>query len=302
LYRAHPDWAIHYPTRPRTEGRNQLILNLGKPEVQDYLIDLLDRLLTKNNITFIKWDMNRNVSEPGWTGAPGDPREIWVRYVQGVYRVWDTLRQRHPQVTWQSCSGGGGRADLEILRRADQIWISDNTNPASRLTIQAGFSQLFPAATMEAWVTDMGEEFLSLDFRFHVSMCGVLGIGADLRKWSEKDIAAARHWIMLYKELRPVIQQGDCYRLLSPFEQPFSAVQYVSKDKTTGVLFAFLTHRLDPVPPLIVYPRGLEPERLYRIEGFAEVRSGAGWMNTGISLNLGSFSSTVLKIWSEPQA
>ncbi len=302
LYRAHPDWAIHYPTRPRTEGRHQLILNLGKPEVQDTLIALLDRLLSENNIAFIKWDMNRNVSEPGWADAPGDPREIWVRYVQGVYRVWDTLRQRHPRVTWQSCSGGGGRADLEILRRADQIWVSDNTNPASRLTIQAGFSHLFPAATLESWVTDMGEDFLPLDFRFHVSMCGVLGIGADLRKWSDEDITAARKWIALYKELRPVIQQGDCYRLLSPFEQPFSAVQYVSKDKTAGVLFAFLTHRLDPVPPLIVYPRGLEPERLYRIEGFEDTRSGTAWMNTGIALGLGSFSSTVRRIWNASPA
>ena len=172
LYRQHPDWVIHFPTRPRTESRHQLILNMAKPEVQEYVINKIDRLLAENNITFIKWDMNRNVSEPGWPDAPGEPRELWVRYVQGLYRVWETLRQRHPHVTWQSCSGGGGRADLGILRFADQIWVSDNTVPTARLAIQAGFSHVFPASTMEAWVTDISEEFLPLEFRFHVSMCG----------------------------------------------------------------------------------------------------------------------------------
>jgi alpha-galactosidase len=154
LYRAHPDWVIHFPTRPRSESRNQLILNLGKKEVRTYLFEVLDKLLRENDIRFIKWDMNRNVSEAGWSDAPGDPREIWVRYVEGLYQLWGDLRQKHPQVMWQSCSGGGGRADYGILRLADQIWVSDNTEACARLSIQHGFSQVFPAATMEAWVTD----------------------------------------------------------------------------------------------------------------------------------------------------
>ena len=299
LYRQHPDWVIHFPTRSRTEGRHQLILNLAKPDVQDYLIDKIDILLSESNITFIKWDMNRNVSEPGWPDAPGEPRELWVRYVQGVYRVWETLRQRHPHVTWQSCSGGGGRADLGILRFADQVWVSDNTIPTSRLAIQGGFSQVFPASTMEAWVTDMGEEFLPLDFRFHSSMCGVLGVGANLRQWGEKEIAEAKTWIALYKEIRPIIQQGDLYRLGSPFTDEFIGVQYVSKDQTSGVLFAFLLHRLDPAAPLILYPRGLVPDRLYTIEGYSGARSGAAWMKTGVVVQLPNFGSTVRRIWSE---
>lgn len=299
LYRQHPDWVIHFPTRPRTEGRHQLILNMAKPEVQDYLIDKIDRLLAENNITFIKWDMNRNISEPGWPDAPGDPRELWVRYVQGVYHVWETLQRRHSHVTWQSCSGGGGRADLGILRFADQIWVSDNTIPTARLAIQAGFSHVFPASTMEAWVTDMGEEFLPLEFRFHVSMCGVLGVGADLRRWGEKEIAEAKKWIALYKEIRPIIQQGDMYRLGSPFTDDFTGVQYISKDQMSGVLFAFLLHRLDPVAPLILHPRGLMPNRLYTIEGYPDARSGAAWMKTGMVIPLSNFSSAVYRIWGE---
>ena len=150
LYRAHPDWAINFPTRPRSELRHQLILNFARADVQEYIIGLLDKLLSENKIAFIKWDMNRHVSEPGWPEAEGDARELWVRYVYGLYHVWQTLRERHPQVTWQSCSGGGGRADLGILGVADQIWTSDNTEATARLSIQDGFSQVFPADVMEA--------------------------------------------------------------------------------------------------------------------------------------------------------
>jgi alpha-galactosidase len=160
--------------------RNQLILNLGRTDVQEYLIDVLDRLLSTHNIRFIKWDMNRNVSEPGWPDAPGDARELWVRYVQGLYRVWGTLKQRHPQILWQSCSGGGGRVDFGMLHLVDQFWVSDNTEAVARLGIQEGFAQVMPAITMESQVTHMGHTPAPLAFRFHVSMLGVLGISDDL--------------------------------------------------------------------------------------------------------------------------
>ena len=211
LYRKHPDWVIHFPNRARTEMRNQLILNLGAQRCAGLSDRRLDKLLGEHNIRFIKWDMNRNVSEPGWPDAPGDARELWVHYVQGVYRVWGTLRERHPAVICQSCSGGGGRADAGILRYADQIWVSDNTEAAARLGIQDGFSQVFPASTMEAWVTDMGPR-LSLEFRFHVSMMGVLGIGGNLLDWTAEERADAPVGA-LYKQIRPIIQIGDLYRL-----------------------------------------------------------------------------------------
>ena len=296
LYRTHPDWAIHFPTRERTEMRNQLILNLGRTDVQEYLIAILDRLLSENAIAFIKWDMNRNVSEPGWEGAEGDPRELWVRYVQGLYRVWGTLRERHSQVIWQSCSGGGGRADLGILRLADQVWVSDNTEATARLGIQEGFSQVFPANAMEAWVTDSSPAHVSLEFKFHVSMAGSLGVGGHLLHWSEADRAEAARLIALYKDIRAIIQLGDQYRLRSPQASPYSAVQYVSKDRSEGVLFVFRTHIPEPaiLPPL--YLRGLDPQALYIIEEFEGPRSGASWMNTGLHVPLKDFQSVVLKI------
>ncbi len=296
LYREAPDWVIHFPTRERSLGRNQLILNLAREDVQAYLIEKIDRLLSEHNIAFIKWDMNRNVSEPGWPGAPGDPRELWVRYVWGLYRVWGELAQRHPGVTWQSCSGGGGRADLGILRLADQIWTSDNTEPTDRLAIQEGFSQLFPANTMEAWVTDMGDSSIPLAFRFHASMCGVLGIGADITKWGEAERSEAASLVEQYKSIRPIVQLGDLYRLHSPQESFFSALQYVAKDRRESVLFAFRTVALDPIELPTLFLRGLDPEAQYEVEGFRDARSGKAWMEGGLKIDLGNFESKLRAI------
>ena len=276
LYRAHPDWIIHFPTRSRTEMRNQHILNLGRTDVQEYLINLLDKLLREHNIVFIKWDMNRNVSEPGWPEAPGDQRELWVRYVHGVYHVWKTLAQRHPQILWQSCSGGGGRVDLGMLQMVDQYWVSDNTEATARLGIQEGFSQAYPAITMESQVTHMGNPLLPLTFRFHVSMLGVLGMSVDLLEWSEEEMAVGAEQIALYKEIRPLVQFGDQYRLLPAQGRTYSAWQYVSKDRREAVLFAFRTHVREParIPP--IYLQGLDPASQLHGRGLRRGALGAG--------------------------
>ena len=293
LYRAHPDWVIHFPTRTRTEARNQMILNLARVEVQDYLIALIDDLLSKHKITFIKWDMNRNVTEPGWQDKD-EPRAIWVRYVEGLYRVWETLRGAHPDVIWQSCSGGGGRADLGILRFADQVWISDMTEPTMRLQIQEGYSQVYPANTMEAWVTDMGAKHLSLEFRFHVSMAGLLGIGANLHHWNNTEREQAKKLILEYKAVRQIIQNGQLYRLRSAFTSFFSSLMYVSFDQSQAVLFAFRTHAPDPVKLPPIHLAGLEPTTLYQIGDV--VRSGLAWQEIGLDIQISDFSSVMLHI------
>ncbi len=154
-----------------------------------------------------------------------------MRYVHGVYHVWKTLAQRHPQVLWQSCSGGGGRVDLGMLQMVDQYWVSDNTEATARLGIQEGFSQAYPAITMESQVTHMGNPLLPLTFRFHVSMLGVLGMSVDLLEWSEEEMAAGAEQIALYKEIRPLVQFGDQYRLLPAQGKTYTAWQYVSKDR-----------------------------------------------------------------------
>lgn len=288
LYREHPEWVIHFPTRSRTEARNQLILNLAIPEVQNYLIELLDNLLTENPVDFIKWDMNRNVSEAGWQTETHNPREIWVRYVEGLYHVWGTLRERHPQIIWQSCSGGGGRIDLGILHYADQVWTSDNTIANRRLEMQSAFLRAYPASTMEAWVTDMIDVELSLKFRFHVSMCGVLGIGANLSFWNTNDMDEARQLIAQYKAWRHIIQFGDVYRLETNHDA-FYAMQYVSKDKSESVVFVFRTFAQTSTRPVTITLRGLDANALYQCED--EKKSGMAWMTISQPIELRNFES-----------
>jgi len=140
LYRRHPDWVLNFPGRPRTEGRNQLVLNLARQDVRDHLFRALDDLLTRNDIAFLKWDYNRNWSEPGWPEQkPEDQQKVYVSYVRNLYWIMQRLRERHPKLEIESCSGGGGRVDLGIMRLTDEVWPSDNTDPFDRLSIQDGF-------------------------------------------------------------------------------------------------------------------------------------------------------------------
>jgi alpha-galactosidase len=302
LYREHPDWVYYFPNRPRTESRNQLVLNLAKQEVRDHLFSVLDRLLMENEISFIKWDMNRPFSEPGWPEAPRErQREVWVRHVRGVYEILEGLRQSHPGVAFESCSSGGGRVDLGILRHTDQVWTSDNTDPFDRLKIQEGCSMAYPARAMMCWVADPGfwakNRRTSLSYRFHSAMMGSLGIGTNLLKWSEEELREAGKLVRRYKEVRDVVQEGDLYRLLSPRGGETTAVQYVSEDRRSSVIFVFRNpHQfLDPSPK--IYPRGLEEGSMYRVTDLEVSRSGEALMGRGIEVALeGDLTSVMIEL------
>ena len=302
LYREHPDWVYHFPNRPRTESRNQLVLNLAKEEVREHLFSVLDRLLAENEISFIKWDMNRPLSEPGWPEAPRErQREVWVRHTRGVYEILERLRQRHPEVAFESCSSGGGRVDLGILRYTDQFWTSDHTDPFDRLKIQEGCSMAYPARAMMCWVADPGlwakNRRTSISYRFHSAMMGSLGIGTDLLKWSEQELREAGMLVRRYKQVRDVVQEGDQYRLLSPREGNTTAVQYVSEDKRTSVIFVFRNpHQfLDPSPK--IYPRGLDEGSIYNVTAAEELRSGGALMGRGIEVPLeGDLTSVMIEL------
>jgi alpha-galactosidase len=302
LYREHPDWVYHFPTRPRTESRNQLVLNLAREEVREYIFTSLDRLLSENDISFIKWDMNRPFSEPGWPEAPTQrQREIWVRHVRGLYDVLARLREKHPGVAFESCSGGGGRVDLGIMRYTDQVWTSDNTDPFDRLEIQEGYSMAYPARAMMCWVADAGKWVKNreapLSYRFHSAMMGSLGVGGNLLEWTDEDLEEARELVERYKEIRDVVQEGNQYRLLSPREGDTTAVQYVSEDRSRSVIFVLRNpHRFwNPVPT--VYPRGLGEETMYRVSGTKELRSGRSLMSRGMGIPLeGDLSSMLIEL------
>ncbi|GAA3456106.1 alpha-galactosidase [Dactylosporangium matsuzakiense] len=251
LYRAHPDWVYASVGYPRHELRNQLVLNLGMPEVAAWLHEWLDRLLSDNDIAFVKWDMNRPVTDPGPYGD-----RLWsVRHTVALYGILDRLRRDHPAVRFESCASGGGRVDLGILARTDQVWTSDNTDASDRLHIQEGFSQLYPARAMTAWVTDtpnfLTGNGLPLRFRFHVAMAGVLGVGGDLPQWTDEERALAAELIGQYKRVRPIVQHGRLYRLRSPRESTAPALAYLSETGDEAAVFQFLDgHRYgEPAPP-----------------------------------------------------
>ncbi|MBC9724251.1 alpha-galactosidase [Streptomyces sp. TRM68367] len=298
LYRAHPDWVQYQPGRKRTKFRNQLVLNLARDDVQEYLFGQLDALLSGAPIDYVKWDFNRSFTDAGWPGDPY-PQRLWVDHVRAFYALVDRLRAAHPGVAFESCSGGGGRIDLGVLSRTDQVWTSDNTDPLDRLAIQHGFSQLHPARVMAAWVTDSPNVMLngrvsSLRFRFVSAMAGVLGVGGDLTRWSAEELAEARDWVALYKEIRPLVQRGDLYRLRPP-AGGLSAVQYVLGDETVVLAWLQAQHYGEPVPPLRL--RGLEPAASYVCRETGEVHRGAVLLHHGLRPALrGDLDATVIRL------
>jgi alpha-galactosidase len=306
LYRAHPDWVMNFPGRPRGELRHQLVLNLARDDVRDYIFSVLDRLASEYNIRYFKWDMNRTFSEPGWPEMAADEqKKLWVKYVWNLYDILKRLRAKHPNLEIESCSGGGGRVDLGILRYVDEFWTSDNTEAFDRLRIQEGFSQAYAAKLMSAWVTDvpnMNTRSTPLQYRFLVAMQGALGVGANLNKWTDADFSLATRLIGGYKNVRHTVQQGRLYRLLSPRTNDTTANQYVAQDGADSVLFAFRhSQEYNTLPPL-VYLKGLEERSVYRVEsidgklsGGAADYSGAYLMHHGLQVVLkGDFDSTAV--------
>ncbi|MET7488311.1 alpha-galactosidase [Streptomyces sp. NPDC005538] len=298
LYRAHPDWVQFQPGRKRTEFRNQLVLNLAREDVQEYLWERLDTLLSSAPIDYVKWDFNRCFTDAGW---PGDayPQRLWVDHVRALYGLLDRLRAAHPKVAFESCSGGGGRIDLGIMSRTDQVWTSDNTDPLDRLAIQHGFSQIHPARVMAAWVTDspntqLNDRVSSLRFRFVSAMSGVLGVGGDLSEWTEEELAEARQWVDLYKEIRPLVQHGDLHRLRPP-QGGLSAVQYVRGEESVVLALLQAQHYGEPVPALRL--RGLDPTASYECLETGEVHRGAVLLHHGLRTGLhGDLDATVLRL------
>ncbi|MFK0110701.1 alpha-galactosidase [Streptomyces sp. NPDC091217] len=290
LYRAHPDWVLHHPHRRRTEHRNQLVLNLARPDVAAWLHGRLDELLTKNAVDFLKWDMNRPFTEAGWPDAEGDPDRLWIDHVRNLYALLDRLRADHPGLRIESCSSGGGRLDLGILARTDQVWASDNTDALDRVEIQHGFSQLYPSRVMGAWVTDSPNPYTGrgtpLDFRFHTAMTGILGIGGDLNRWSEAELARAAEQVAAYKRVRHLVQLGEQHRLRPVGDDELSAVQFTAPDGKECAVIALRRSRHFGHHDCALPLRALDPSVRYRDSATGAVHHGAVLLSHGLPLNL----------------
>jgi alpha-galactosidase len=311
LYRKHPDWVLNFAGRSHTEARNQLVLNLARPDVHAYVFAFLDKLLNENDIAFLKWDYNRNWSEPGWPAVPPDTQKnVYIDFIRNFYSILSELRQKHPKVEIESCSGGGSRVDLGVMQYTDEVWPSDNTDAYDRLLIQNGFTYAYTPAVMMAWVTDsptwVNQRSLSLEYRFLSSMQGSLGIGANLNKWTPGDFEKAKQMVAEYKSIRETVQRGALYRLIPPeHESEQSVTETVARDGKQVVTFAFLHSSRELYPFLRIFLRGLDESGIYRASVFAgqfsrdtpAQASGSYWMHHGVDVDLrGDFQAAAFTL------
>ena len=289
LYRKHPDWCIHVPGRNRSTAREQLILDLSREEVCDYIIKSVSDVLENASISYVKWDMNRNMSEIGSLGLPPKrQRETAHRYMLGLYRILEEITTRFPDVLFESCSGGGGRFDPGMLYYMPQTWTSDDTDAIERLKIQFGTSLVYPSASMGCHVSAVPnhqvDRITPIETRGVVAMAGNFGYELDITKLTEEEKDAIKDQVKLYKEIRETIQFGDTFRLLSPFESNEVAWMNISKDKCE-IVVSYVKQYAEPNKwnkPLKLI--GLEEDAKYKIVGEDMVLGGDELMNIGLMI------------------
>lgn len=310
LYREHPDWCLHVPRRRRTESRNQLVLDFSRTDVQDALIKMLSDVFSSAPITYVKWDMNRNMTEIWSQLLPANQQgEVAHRYILGLYRVMDALNEKFPDILFESCSGGG-RFDPGMIYYMPQTWTSDDTDAVERLKIQWGTSFVYPAVSAAAHVSDVPnhqvQRSTSLLTRLYTAMSGNLGFEFDLSQLSDADKGMIAIHIGIYKQIRKLIQFGDFHRILSPFEENITSWMFTSPDKKEGALFYSRVLARPHEGPVIMKCRGLDPELDYRLEnfdnlyqllGYKEIYGGDELMYAGFRLPpmLGDFQSNLLR-------
>lgn len=302
LYRKHPDWCIHIPGRERTECRNQLTLDLSRDEVCDYLIETIGGILEQANIRYVKWDMNRHMTELGSAGlSPERQKEMPHRYMLGLYRVLEEIVTGHPDVLFESCSGGGGRFDPGMLYYMPQTWTSDDTDAVERLYIQYGTSLVYPVSAMGAHVSAVpnhqANRVTSLKMRADVAMSGNFGYELDLMKFTQEEKEEVKQQIALYKELREFLPAADMYRIQNPFEGNTAAWQFISEDGTK--IFAAYFRILCEVNPGISRMKfvALDPKAQYEVLGEDKVYYGDELMEIGILVDFwGDFQSRTWRL------
>lgn len=323
LFEKHPDWVLSQKNRPLSCGRGetQVVLDLCNPKVQDFVFDVTDNLMKENpEIAYIKWDCNSDIMNYSSPYLPADRQsEIYVRYHQGLHKVLDRLRAKYPDLAIQLCASGGGRADYGLLPWFDEFWTSDNTDALQRIYIQWGDSHFYPAIAQASHVSaspnHQTRREVPIKFRFDVAMSGRLGMEIQPKNMTEAEKEFAKRAIKAYKEIRPVVQFGDQYRLISPYDKgPAAALMYADESKDNAVVFAYRMEYLNGqnIPNLRL--DGVDPDKNYRIHDLTpadpkrpsrldgKVVSGRILKNAGI--NVGSslgrpFTSIVLSLTAE---
>ncbi|MBM7571940.1 alpha-galactosidase [Aquibacillus albus] len=312
LYKAHPDWVIHRPERKISHGRNQYVLDFSRQEVIDYIYGLMADILREAPISYVKWDMNRYMSEIGSVNLPANrQREVAHRYILGVYELYERLTSEFPGVLFESCASGGCRFDPGLLYYAPQTWTSDDTDAVERLRIQYGTSMVYPISTMGAHVSAIPNHqvgrITKLATRANVAYFGAFGYELDVTKMNEKEKDQVKQQIQFYKANRSLIQKGIFYRLESPFneETNYTSWMVVSEDKTEAIVgyFQILASPNPGFKRLIL--QGLEADVEYRMDGTEETFYGDELMQAGLQLEkyfadrlTGDFTSVIFKLTS----
>ncbi len=274
LYEKHPDWIINAPGRDVVKGRGgtQVVLDLGNPAVQDFVFSIVDDLMTKYpGIDYIKWDANMSVSSHGSSYLPADRQsELNIRYHQGFAAVCDRIRAKYPDLTIQACASGGGRASYGVLPWFDEFWVSDNTDALQRIYMQWGTSYFFPSITMASHISAVPNHTVyrvtPLKYRIDVAMSGRLGMELQPKDMTPEEIAQCRQAIADYKSVRPVVQFGDIYRLVSPYDNlGIASMMYVAQDKSEAVFYWWRIENMYDSHFPRVKMAGLDRDRMYKI-------------------------------------
>lgn len=315
LAEKHPDWIVQSPGRDKITLRNQLLLDLTNPEVQNFIWEMVDNLLSENKgVSYIKWDANRHIEQVGSPYLDADRQtHFWVEYTKGLYGIYGKIREKYPDLILQVCASGGGRVDYGSLPYHDEFWTSDNTDPLKRLYIQYSSNLIYPPVATAAHVSTSPNHqtgrITPLKFRFDVAMTGRLGLELQPKDIVGEDRIFAQQAIRDYKAyVRSLVTKGDLYRLISPYDPDYnySSQMYVSKDGKNAVMFAFCTEINNRGVVPRIYLQGLHPDKSYTIReindrgkssfwGNKKVFKGEFLMNAGIEINISSqFDSAVL--------
>ncbi|MFP9129387.1 alpha-galactosidase [Niallia sp. BSM11] len=289
LYREHPDWCLHVPGRQSSESRNQLVLDLSREDVCKEITKRVSDILGNMPISYVKWDMNRNMTEIGSALLPPDrQRETAHRYMLGLYKILEEITASFPHVLFESCSGGGGRFDPGMLHYMPQTWTSDNTDAVSRLKIQYGTSLVYPVSSIGAHVSAVPnhqvQRTTSISMRGDVAMSGNLGYELDLTRLSEEDKIAVKNQVSYYKEIRSLIQFGEFYRLKSPFEGNETAWLFTNKEKTEVIVYYFKVLAEPAASASVLKLRGIDVNKEYQVNGTDTVYGGDELAFAGLSI------------------
>lgn len=290
LYRAHPDWILHVPGRHPSECRHQYVLNYSRPEVVDYIYNMLAKILTEGKVSYIKWDMNRYITECYSVALPADQQgEVFHRYILGVYSLYERLTTNFPHILFESCASGGARFDPGLLYYAPQGWTSDDSDAVERLKIQYGTSYCYPVSSMGSHVSVIPNHQVyrntPLHTRANVAYFGTFGYELDLNKLTAEEQEEVKEQIKFMKQYREVIQFGTFYRLNSPFNGNVTSWMVVSEDKKTAIVGWYRVLNGINLPYSRVQLQGLNSDYCYETVGTQECHFGDELMNIGLIIN-----------------